>query len=437
MPSIELILGLLAVAVVLALVANYLRLATPIVLCLGGVLLGLQPGMPPVVLDPHLVLTLFLPPLLYASAFHMRWRDFWFYIRPISMLAVGLVLFTSVAVAWVCHAVIGLPWAIGFAIGAIVSPPDAVAAIAVTKRLKIPHRLQAILEGESLVNDASALIVYRMAIVAVATGHFSLAEAVGDFFVASAGGVAIGLAVGWLVTRLHPLLDRLDLADSKLSITMTLLTPFAAYLPAEWCHVSGVLAVVTAGLFVGHRCGRVFSQELYIEARAVWEWIDFLLNSLIFILIGLQLRHVLDDLKDDFSLWQLTGFAAMLSAVVIVVRLIWVFPAAYLPRVLMHVRDREPLPAWSGVFVVGWTGLRGVVSLAAAMAIPVSLPDKTPFPHRDLILFLTFWVIFVTLVGQGLTLPWIIKALHVDRLAPTGNRTEPKTVEPRLGHDAP
>ena len=269
-----------------------------------------------------------------------------------------------------------------------------------------------------------------MALAAVLTGTSSWVEAGTQVVFVSLGGVAIGLAIGWLAAKIHPFLDRRGLSDPKSSITITLLTPFAAYLPAEAIHVSGVFAVVAAGLYVGNRCEQVFTKETYAEAKAVWEWIDFLLNSLIFILIGFQIRPVLDNLKDDFLPGQLASYAAAISLVVIVVRLLWVYPAAYVPRILPHIRRREPFPSPRGVFVTGWTGLRGVVSLAVALAIPLKLPDQTPFPYRDLILFLTFCVIVATLVGQGLTLPLVIRWLHVDRLAPAGN-------EPAAGDGTP
>ena len=439
MHPVELIIALLAAAVVLGLLSRLVRVPDPILLVLGGLILGLQPGVPQFTLDHNLVFLLFLPPLLYAGAFHTDWNEFRTYIRPIGLLAVGLVLGTSAAVALVANLTFGLPWAYGFLLGAIISPPDAVAAMAITKRLKVPRRLIAILEGESLVNDASALVAYRMALAAIISGQFSVVQASWEFVSVSIGGIAIGLAVGWLATRIHPFLERRKLTDAKLSITITLLTPFAAYFPAEHLHVSGVLAVVAAGLWVGNRCESVFSKELYEEARAVWEWIDFLLNSLIFILIGLQLRYILDELRDDYTMEQLVWYATAVSLTVIAVRLLWVFPAAYLPRILFRrIREREPHPPWQGVLVIGWTGLRGVVSLAAAMAIPPKLPDGSAFPYRGLILFLTFGVIFVTLVGQGLSLPWLIRLFRVEQMKIDVEPTETETAEvsddePRLG----
>ncbi|MBN9522348.1 Na+/H+ antiporter [bacterium] len=427
---VELVLSLLAVAVGLGIAARRVGVPYPILLVVGGLLLGLQPWLPPVRLDPQLVLLLFLPPLLYAAAFQTEWADFRKYLRPILLLAVGLVLFTTAVVAAVAHHLIGLPWPVAVALGAIVSPPDAVAAVAVTRRLRVPPMVVTLLEGESLVNDASALVVLRVAVVAAA-GTFSVADAGAQFVAVSLGGVAIGLAGGWLAIRLHNWLDRRDLADSKLTITITLLTPFAVYLPAEHLHVSGVLAAVAAGLYVGTRCEDVFTPVLYDEARAVWEWIEFLLNSLIFILIGFALRPVLDGLSDGYDPLDLLGYAAAVSAAVIAARLVWMYPGAYVPRWLDRVLFGvpTPYPPPRAVFVVGWTGMRGVVSLAAALALP-DIGGK-PFPHRDLIQFLTFWVIFATLVGQGLTLPWVIRGLGVGGPAVAPGDEGPHDLEDR------
>ena len=413
--QVELILALLVLAVVLGVLALWLRIPYPILLVIGGVLLGLQPDLTPISLDPHLVFLLFLPPLLYAGAFRTPWKEFREQIRAITLLAIGLVIFSTVAVAFVAHEFIGLPWAAGFVLGAIVSPPDAVAAMAVTQRLRVPKIIVTILEGESLINDASALVILRLAIAALGASSFSVWEGGLQFVAISLGGIAIGLVGAMLAIRLHHWLESSKLADSKLQITITLLTPYAVYLPAEHLHVSGVLAAVTAGLWVGNRCEAVFSCALYEEATAVWEWLEFLINSFVFILLGFALRTILETLDDDHSFEELIGFAALISGVVVVARLLWMFPGAYLPRWL----DRKlfgiptPYPKWQGVCIVGWTGMRGVVSLAAALALPQTLPDGQPFPGRSLIQFLTFGVIFTTLVGQGLTLPIVIRVLGV------------------------
>jgi Na+/H+ antiporter len=412
---VEIVLALLAVAVGLGVLARRIGIPYPILLVIGGLVLSLQPWVPDITFDPQIIFLLFLPPLLYAGGFRTEWPEFRAQLRSITLLAVGLVLFSTAAVALAAHYWAGLEWGPAFVLGAIISPPDAVAAVAVTQRVRVPPLIVTLLEGESLVNDASALVVLRVAIGAIATGTFSLVDTGLQFVVVSAGGIAIGIAGAWLVIQLHRWLDRRNLADTKLTITITLLTPYAVYLPAEHLHVSGVLAAVAAGLWVGSRCEKVFTQELYEEARAVWEWVDFLLNSLIFILIGLMLRQVLDGLDGGLDLEWLVKTAIGISLVVIVTRLVWMFPGAYVPRWL----DRKilgvptPYPAWQGVVVVGWTGMRGVVSLAAALALPLTLDNGTRFPDRSLIQFLTFWVIFATLVGQGLTLPLVIRWLGV------------------------
>lgn len=381
-------------------------------LVIGGLILSLQPWaprMPP--LDPDLVLLFFLPPLLYAGAFNTHWYSFRTNLRAISLMAVGLVLFTAGVVAVVAHEWIGLPWAVGFVLGAIVSPPDAVAALAITKQVKVPEIVTTILEGESLLNDASALVATRTGIAVVVGGTFSLLEASTNFVLVSLGGIAIGWIGAILVTQLHRWLNSTNLADAKLTITITLLTPFAIYLPAEHVHASGVLAVVTAGLWVGQRCDRLFSDAVYQEARAVWEMVEFLLNGVIFILIGFQLPGILNSLDNSYSIGELALYSLGISATVIVARFVWVFPGTYCPRwidrKLFGKESRNP--PWQNVFVVSWTGMRGVVSLAAAMALPMK------FPHRDLVQFLTFWVIFSTLVGQGLTLPFLIRKLGLSR----------------------
>jgi Na+/H+ antiporter len=433
---VELILALLAIAVVLGVLAQWIKIPYPILLVIGGILLGLQPALPSFSLDPHLIFLLFLPPLLYSAAFRTPWDDFRAQIRAITLLAVGLVLFSTIAVAVAAHYCIGLPWAAGFVLGAIVSPPDAVAATAVTQRLRVPKIIVTILEGESLINDASALVILRLAIGAMGATAFSMWEGVLQFALVSAGGIAIGFVGAHLAIQLHRWLERTKLADSKLQTTITLLTPFAVYLPAEHLHVSGVLAVVTAGLWVGNRSEEVFSCSLFEEAKSVWEWVEFLLNSFIFILLGFALRGILENLEDHHSFAEIVQFAAILSAVVIVSRLIWMFPGAYLPRWLDRVLlgIPTPYPRWQGVCVVGWTGMRGVVSLAAALALPETLPDGQPFPGRSLIQFLTFAVILTTLVGQGLTLPLVIRGLGVgvpdtpEEAAPDEENMESTTV---------
>ena len=406
---IEVVLGLLVAVAVLALLARKIQIPYPILFVIGGLLLGLIPDLPNVRLDPELVFLFFLPPLLFPAALFTSWRDFRANARPISLLAVGLVLFTTAAVGLLAHYFIAdLPLAAGFVLGAIISPPDAIAATAIADRLRVPRRIVTVLKGESLVNDATALVAYRFAVAAVVTGSFSLAHASGQFFIVGIGGILIGLAVGWLAAWFHKRVD-----DPPIEITVSLLTPFAAYLPAEQLHVSGVLAVVAAGLYLGWRLPEITSSQTRLQAGPVWGMIEFLLNGFIFILIGLQLPEVLGNLSGR-SIPQLIWYAAVISLAVILIRILWVFPASYLPRLLFkRIRERDPYPAWQHVTIVAWTGMRGVVSIAAALALPPKLENGSPFPGRDLILFLTFVVILATLVVQGLSLPSISRWLRV------------------------
>ena len=427
MPQIETILGLLLAVAALATLATRLGVPYPILLVLGGSALGFVPGLPPVELDPELVFLLFLPPLLYVSALFTSWRDFRANIRPISLLAVGLVLMTTFVVGAVVHTVIGLPWAAAFVLGAIVSPTDAIAATTVAQRLGVPRRIVTILEGESLVNDATGIVAYRVAVAAVVTGAFSIWEAGLQFVVGAAGGVAVGFAVGWLVVWARRHLSE----DPSVQNIVSLLTPFVAYLAAEelphslWellhelfgvpgdLYFSGVLAVVTTGLYLGRKGPYIISSGTRLQGYATWELITFLLNGLIFILIGLQLRNVVARL-DVYSADELIFYAVLVSLTVVLVRILWVFPATYAPRwVSRRLRERDPAPPWRSVTIVAWTGMRGVISLAAALALPFQASGGQ-FPDRDLIIFLTFCVILATLVVQGLSLPALIRALGLE-----------------------
>ncbi len=428
MPQLEIIVGLLVVVAALATLAARIKVPYPILLVLGGSVLGFVPGLPPVKLDPGLVFLLFLPPLLYVSALFTSWRDFRVNVRAISLLAVGLVLMTTFVVAAVVHAVAGLPWAAAFVLGAIVSPTDAIAASTVAQRLGVPRRIVTILEGESLVNDATGIVAYRVAVAAVVTGAFSFWEAGLQFIVGAAGGIAVGFAVGWLVVWARRHVSE----DPSIQNIVSLLTPFVAYLAAEelphglweWLHelvgvpadlhFSGVLAVVTTGLYLGRKSPYITSSGTRLQGFATWELITFLLNGLIFILIGLQLRSVIGGL-DAHTPGQLVLYAVLVSLTVILVRILWVFPATYLPgRLSDRIRERDPSPSWRNVSAVAWTGMRGVISLAAALALPFHTVSGAQFPDRDLIIFLTFCVILATLVVQGLSLPALIRALGLE-----------------------
>jgi CPA1 family monovalent cation:H+ antiporter len=400
----EIFVWLLLTVAVLALVARRLTIPYPILFIIGGLFLNLIPKLPSVQLDPELVFLFFLPPLLFPAALFTSWRDFRLNLRPIGLLAVGLVLFTTVAVAYLAHYFMGLPLAAGFVLGAIISPPDAIAATAIAEHLKIPRRIVTILEGESLVNDATALVAYRFAVVAVATGSFSLAKAGVQFVLVSVGGIGVGWLIGWLAKQFHKRVN-----DAPIETTVSLLTPFAAYLMAERLGFSGVLAVVTAGLYLGRRMPELLTFQTRMQGGPVWEMVEFILNGFVFILIGLQLPSVLHALSGDtIPISRLIWYAVLISLAVILIRILWVFPATYLPRLIFKkLCRRDPYPQWQQVTIVAWTGMRGVVSLAAALALP------KVFPGRDLILFLTFVVILVTLVVQGLSLPPLIRWLGV------------------------
>jgi Na+/H+ antiporter len=407
---VELFVICLTAVALLALLAKKLRIAYPIVLVIGGLLLGLTPRLPKVELSPDFIFLFFLPPLLFPAALFTSWRDFRDNLRPILLLAIGLVLFTTAAVGFIAHHFMGLPLAAAFVLGAIVSPPDAIAAAAIAERLRIPRRIVAILEGESLVNDATALVAYRFAIAAVltASNSFSATNAVFQFLLIGAGGIAIGIGIGWIAAQFHCRVN-----DPPIETTVSFLTPFVAYILAERLHVSGVMSVVAAGLFLGWRTPEITNPGTRLQGGPFWGMIEFILNGFVFILIGLKLPDAVRALHGE-SLARLVAYALLISLAVIVIRIAWVFPATYLPRLLFKkIRMRDPFPPWRHVTLVAWTGMRGVVSLASALAIPLTLSNGAPFPGRDLILFLTFVVILATLVVQGLSLPFLIRALNI------------------------
>jgi CPA1 family monovalent cation:H+ antiporter len=400
MHVVEIVLVLIAACIGFALLARRLALPYAVVLVVGGMVLALVPGLPRIALPPELALAFFLPPLLQGSAFRTDWRGFRTNLRPILLLAVGCVLFTALCVAAVAKWLVPeMPWAAAIALGAIVAPPDAVAAAAVLQRLRLPRRIVTVLEGESLINDASALILYRVAVAAVAVGAVSFGEALLQFLLVGLGGGLVGFALGrlavWLIARLE---------DPLLETALSFLVCYASYLGAEALNVSGVIAVVVTGLVLGQAQYRAFSPETRVFARAVWAFLEFVLNSLVFFLLGLQLNQILDRLVDQGVL-ELAGLALAIAATLIVSRFLWVFPATWLPRLVPSIRRRDPMPPWSHVTIISWAGMRGVVSLAAALALPED------FPQRDLIVFLAFMAILATLVLQGTTLEWLIRRL--------------------------
>jgi Na+/H+ antiporter len=412
MREAELVLLVLMLAVGgLSVLAGAVRVPYPIVLVLGGLVLGFVPGVPRAELPPDLVLVLFLPPLLYQEAFSSSPRDLQANARVITLLAVGLVLATMSAVAAVAHALVpGLPWAAAFALGAIVSPTDPLAATAIARRLGVPRRMVTVLEGESLVNDATALVAYRLAVGAVVAGSFTLWQAGLRFVAGVAGGVAIGLAVGWLIAHAHRRIE-----DPVTQIVLSVVTGYAAYLPADRLGVSGVLAAVTAGLYVGWYAPRIASPATRLLGVSFWEVLVYLLNAVLFVLVGLQLHPILGGVSGR-SAAVLVGQAALVSAVVIAVRVGWGFTVTYLIRAL----DRRPAQRARRAgarerLVAGWSGMRGAVSLAAALALPLTTRAGQAFPQRNLIIFVTFGVILATLVLQGLSLPWLIRRLGLHR----------------------
>jgi CPA1 family monovalent cation:H+ antiporter len=404
MENVEIFITALFISVAgLNAVARWLAIPYPIVLVLGGLVIGLIPGMPKVELDPDLVLVIFLPPLLYSAAFFADLRALRANARPISLLAIGLVLLTTVVVAVIGHELIDLPWAVAFALGAIVSPTDPIAATAIMRRVGAPRRIVNVIEGESLVNDGSGLVLYRIAVGAVLTGTFSVWEGAGIFVLTAVGGVAVGLAVGWVVRQVRARLD-----NPPAEVTISLLTGYFAFIPADLIGVSAVLATVTAGVYLGWYTPQLTTSRVRLQGMAVWEIAQYLLNALLFVLIGLQLPQILDALG-DLATSQLIGWAVTVCLTVIALRFAWVFLLLAAPK-----RLRGQRAWWRGATFVSWAGMRGAVSLAAALALPLTTEAGAQFPGRDLIIFLTFTVILATLVVQGLTLPMLIQFLRLE-----------------------
>jgi CPA1 family monovalent cation:H+ antiporter len=404
--TIQVLIFLLAVVVAVAVIANRLKIPPAILLVLTGVLLALVPGLPPVELAPELVLLLVLPPVIYTSAFLMSWREFRFNLRPITLLSVGSVVFTTLAVAAAAHWLMDLDWAVGFVLGAIVSPPDAIAPLSIARRMEIPRRIRVILEGEGLANDATALILYRFAVGAVSVGVFSFGHAAGMFAAIVVGEILWGIGTGWLMLRLRRWVN-----DPLIEIMLSVLTPFLAFWPPAHLGGSGVLATVTAGLYVSWNGPRLISPATRLQGVFFWEFFTYVIEGMVFLITGLQARTVISRIG-HYPLSQLAISVAVITVVVIVARFVWIFPATYLPRWLFPaIRRKDPSPPWQWPFLLAFTGVRGIVSLAAALAIPFVTSTGQPFPYRDLILFLTFSVILITLVGQGLMLPWVIRKL--------------------------
>lgn len=417
MEDFKIVVFIMAILISLTAIANKRKLPFPILLVFAGLIIGFVPQLPNLALNPDTVFVIILPPLLYDAASKTSWHEFRTSIRPISALAITLVFFTTVAVAVTAHYLIpGFSWPLAFVLGAVVSPPDAVAASGIIKGLGLNKKVITILEGESLVNDASALIAYRYAVAAVTTGTFVFWKAGLQFLLVAGVGVVIGIVIGYLFVLAHKKIENNPVVETSL----TLLSPFVSYLAAEQFHMSGVLAVVSTGLVISWRSPEVFSYQARMRAKALWDTLIFLLHGFVFILIGLQLPSIIKDLG-NYPFSQILGYGLLISLVTIIVRIIWVFAGAYWQNYFQ--KRRKPvtdLPAdeikddtWKNVLVVAWTGTRGVISLAAALALPLMLDDGTVFPKRHSIIFLAFVVIFVTLVVQGLSLPLLIRLLKI------------------------
>jgi monovalent cation/hydrogen antiporter len=406
----QIFLILLAVLAGAALLARRINVAPAILLLLTGIALAFVPGMPSVELPPELVLLVVLPPLIYSASVAMSWREFKSNLRPIILLSVGCVIFTAFAVAAATHYLIGLPWNVGFLLGAIVAPPDVVAPLAIARKLGMPRRILIVLEGEGLANDATALILYRFAVAAISTGLFSLPKATGTFAAIVVGEMLFGAAVGWLSLR-----TRHRARDPQVEITLSLITPYIAYWIPEHFGGSGVIATVACGLYMSWNGPLLISSATRLQGIFFWDLVIYLIEGLLFLLTGFQMRLLYEKSK-AFPLDDILFATALVAVIVIVARFAWVYPATYLPRLInRRLRERDPMPSWRTVFVIAFTGVRGAVSLAAALALPFALPNGDAFPYRDLILFVSFGVIFITLVGLGSGLPLVVRWLGVAR----------------------
>ncbi|SFH06412.1 Na+/H+ antiporter [Pedobacter insulae] len=405
-------LVLIVLIVLLIMLADRIKVAYPVLLVIAGLLISLIPGMPTVHIEPELIFIIFLPPLLYEAAFVISWKELWRWRRIVGSFAFVVVFLTAMSVAFVTNSIIpGFSLALGFLLGGIVSPPDAVSANAILKFVKLPKRMSSVLEGESLLNDASSLIIFRFAMIAVGTGQFVWQQATLSFSWMIIGGVAIGLLVGWLMMKAHKILP----TDANIDIVLTLVAPYVMYIAAEEVHSSGVLAVVSGGLLMSAKRNDFLSSTSRLQGYNVWKSLIFLLNGLVFLLIGLDLPEISEGLEQEgigFSV--AVGYGLMVTAVLILGRFLASFGAVIVTKIVgnfIPVADKNP--GLKAPLILGWSGMRGVVSLAAALSIPIEMSNGAPFPFRNLILFITFVVILTTLVLQGLTLPWLIKKVNI------------------------
>jgi CPA1 family monovalent cation:H+ antiporter len=417
--TIETMAFILAVLVLVAVIAQRLKLPPAILLVIAGIALALVPGLPALELAPELVILVLLPPLIYSAGVSMSWREFCRNLRPITALAFGAVVFTTAAVAAAMHYLLGWPWPVAFVLGAIVSPPDVVAPLSIARRLGLPRRLLVVLEGEGLANDATALILYKFAVLAVTAGSFSVAQATGNFALIVVGEILYGIGVGWLSLRL-----RHWARDPRVEITLSVMTPFLAYLVPHQIGGSGVLATIAAGLYVSWTGPRLISAATRLQGIFFWDLIIYLIEGFVFLITGLQARSVIEK-AHDFPIGQVAAATAVTVAMVIAARFVWVFAATYGTGWIRSALARpDRLPPWRVPFMVSFIGIRGVVSLAAALAIPLWVDGGNAFPYRDLILLVTFGLIIITLVGQGLMLPAVIRWLGLQSLAEADARLE-------------
>jgi CPA1 family monovalent cation:H+ antiporter len=408
--TMETLLFMMAVLAAVAVAAKRLELSPSILLVVAGIGMALVPGLPKVELAPEVVLLVLLPPLIYSAGVAMSWREFRFNLRPIGLLAFGCVIFTTCAIAAAAHYLLKFDWSVGFLLGAIISPTDVVAPLAIARNLGIPRRIVVVLEGEGLANDATALVLYRFAVAAVVSGTFSLPTATGEFALIVVGELIYGLAVGWLSLRLRQWSH-----DPRVEITLSLMTPYLAFWVPSHLGGSGVLATVACGLYVSWKGPLLIPSATRLQGIFFWDLIVYLIEGLIFLVTGLQTRTLIES-GHAFSIPELITATLWVTAIAVVARFVWVFPATYLPRwVSRALARRDPSPPWQYVFLLAFTGVRGVDSLAVALAIPYAVLSGAPFPHRDLILFVTFGVIVTTLIGQGLMLPPLTQWLGLTR----------------------
>ena len=419
--TVETLLFMLAVLAAVAVVAKRLNIAPSILLVVAGIGVAFIPGLPKVELAPEVVLLVILPPLIYSAGVAMSWREFKFNLRPIALLAFGCVLFTTCAIAAAAHYFLKFDWAVGFLLGAIISPTDVVAPLAIARKLGLPRRIVVVLEGEGLANDATALVLYRFAVVAISTGTFSLERASETFVLIVIGETLYGLAIGWLSLHLRKWAH-----EPRVEITLSLMTPYLAFWVPAHLGGSGVLATVACGLYVSWNGPLLIPSGTRLQGIFFWDLIVYLIEGLVFLVTGLQTRTLIEQ-THAFSIRELIVATAWTTLIAIVARFLWVFPAIYIPRWLStRLRKRDPSPPWQAPFFLAFTGMRGVDLLAVALAIPFTILSGDPFPHRDLILFVTFGVIIFTLVGQGVMLPYVVQWLGLSRLAKKEHKDEIK-----------